>query len=218
MFAAVLFDMDGTLVDSEPLWLISEKELMARFNYPWTEANQADCLGGPLDRVGEYMHRLAGGAESGPYFTRELISLVADKFRGRVPLMEGAAELMELCLELEIPMALVSASPRILVDAVLQNLTPHHFLTSVSSDDVMQTKPDPEGYKKAAHFLGLAIDQCLVLEDSATGVLAGEASGASVVAIPHLVPIAQRERVKTLSSLKELDLQRLRDLYALWQS
>lgn len=217
LFAAVLFDMDGTLVDSEPLWLISEKELMARFDCPWTEANQADCLGGPLDRVGEYMHALAGGAESGPYFTRELISLVADKFRGGVALMEGAADLMGLCLGLEIPMALVSASPRILVDAVLQNLAPHHFATSISSNDVTRTKPDPEGYKKAAQFLGVRIEHSLVLEDSATGVLAAESSGAYVVAIPHLVPIAQRGRVKTLSSLKELDLSRLHDLYADWQ-
>ena len=218
IFAAVFFDMDGTLVDSEPLWLISERELMARFDYPWTQTNQAHCLGGPLDRVGEYMHTLAHGAESGPYFTRELISLMADKLRAGADLMEGASDLMDLCVELEIPMALVSASPRILVDAVLQNLEPHHFAISVSSNDVRRTKPDPEGYIKAAQFLDLPIDRCLVLEDSATGVLAAESSGACVVAIPHLVPIAPRQRVKTMTSLKELDLHKLRDLYASWHN
>jgi beta-phosphoglucomutase-like phosphatase (HAD superfamily) len=217
MFAAILFDMDGTLVDTEPLWLRSESELMARYNYQWTVEDQAQCLGGPLDRVGEYMHRLAQGAQSGPYFTRELISLMEMKLHSGADLTEGAGELMSLCMQLEIPMALVSASPRVLVDGVLENLPPHGFMVSVSCDDVTRTKPDPEGYLKAAQFLHAPIEHCLVLEDSATGVAAAEASGACVIAIPHLVPIEESGRVKVLPSLKQLNLETLQLLYTQWQ-
>jgi beta-phosphoglucomutase-like phosphatase (HAD superfamily) len=97
-------------------------------------------------------------------------------------------------------------------------LPPHGFMTSVSSDDVTRTKPDPEGYLQAAQFLQAPIHECLVLEDSATGVIAAEASGACVIAIPHLVHIAESPRVRVLTSLKELNVEKLRVLYADWQS
>jgi beta-phosphoglucomutase-like phosphatase (HAD superfamily) len=216
LFDAILFDMDGTLVDTEPLWLICERELMSRFGYDWTPTDQANCLGGPLDRVGEYMHLLAGRAESGPYFTQTLISLMVEKLHSGAELTEGASELMAMCVSLGIPMALVSASPRIIVDAVLENLSPHEFSISVSSDDVQFSKPNPEGYLQAADYLQVSISRCLILEDSKTGVAAAEASGACVIAIPHLVEIAETSRVKIISSLKELNLEKMRALFSDW--
>lgn len=205
--------MDGTLVDTEPMWLASETELMARFDYEWTYADQANCLGGPLDRVGRYMFDLAGGKESPEFFTNTLISLTAGHLRDGAQLMEGAQDLMSLCEGLNLPMALVSASPRILVDAVLDNLKGHNFAISISSDDVANVKPDPEGYLAAAKFLSVAIKECLILEDSATGVAAASASGGIVVAIPHLVPISAGERVRVISSVSDLSRERLQDLY-----
>lgn len=212
-FSAVLFDMDGTLVDTEPMWLASESELMARYGYMWTEDDQAHCLGGPLDRVGRYMFDLAEGNETPEFFTDTLIALTEEHLRDGAQLMEGARELMDLCEELSLPMALVSASPRVLVDAVLGNLKGHSFAISVSSDDVMNVKPDPEGYLAAAKFLDVAIAECLILEDSATGVAAASASGGLVVAIPHLVPIDNAERVRVISSVRELSLEKLQNLY-----
>lgn len=205
--------MDGTLVDTEPMWLASETELMARYGYAWARQDQAHCLGGPLDRVGRYMFDLAGGNESPEFFTDTLISLTQAHLREGAQLMEGAQELMSLCEALFLPMALVSASPRIIVDAVLDNLIGHSFAISISSDDVTHVKPDPEGYLAAAKFLDVAIEECLILEDSATGVAAASASGGLVVAIPHLVPISDAERVRVFSSVSELSLSKLQNLY-----
>ncbi len=215
-FDAVLFDMDGTLIDSEPLWLTSEQELMSRYDFGWTEENQAFCLGGPLDRVGNYMSDLAGGAMDGPYFTTTLISIMAEKLSSGAPLMPGALELLELVSRLNVDFALVSASPRVLVDGVLSNLSSHHFDISISSDDVTQTKPNPEGYLKAAGQLGVDITRCLILEDSATGVQAAASSGACVIAIPHLVAIQETDQIRTVSSLEELTEEKLRSLYGTW--
>jgi HAD superfamily hydrolase (TIGR01509 family) len=212
-FSAIFFDMDGTFVDTEPMWLASETELMARYNYEWNAQDQANCLGGPLDRVGRYMFDLAGKTQSPEYFTETLISLTHAHLRDGAALMKGAQELMSLCQSMELPMALVSASPRVLVDAVLDNLEFHYFAISISSDDVNKVKPDPEGYLAAAHALGVAIEDCLILEDSATGVAAASASGGLVVAIPHLVPISEGERLRIVSSLTDLSLQRLQELY-----
>ena len=75
LFDAVLWDMDGTLVDSEPFWLQSEKDLMAEFDYTWTDEDQRHCLGGPLLRVGKYMYELAGHRQSPEYFMHELTQI-----------------------------------------------------------------------------------------------------------------------------------------------
>ena len=215
-FDAILFDMDGTLINSEPLWLISEKELMAQYDFEWTEVNQAFCLGGPLDRVGNYMSELVQGAKDGPYFTQAIIDLMAQRLSQGAPLMPGALSLLNLASHLQVHFALVSASPRVLVDGVLTNLASHHFDVSISSDDVVATKPNPEGYLKAAELLKVDIRRCLILEDSATGVQAAAASGACVIAIPHLVAIEETDQIRTVTSLEELTEEKLGKLYLEW--
>ena len=208
-YSAVFFDMDGLLVDSEPLWLISETEMMAQFGYQWLESDQAACLGGPLDRVGEYMSGLIGGKRDGNSLMLEIIDRMILKFKGDLPFMPGALELITDLQANGIELTLVSASPRSLVDAVLANFEVNPFVRSISNNDVKASKPDPEGYLLAATSGGHDISNSLVLEDSLTGVTAAKASGACVLAVPHLVPIEKSERVDVTESLAQWSYEKL---------
>jgi HAD superfamily hydrolase (TIGR01509 family) len=213
-YSAVFFDMDGLLVDSEPLWLESETEMMAEFDYQWVESDQAACLGGPLDRVGDYMSGLIGGKRDGHSLMLEIIERMVVKFKGDLPFMPGAVELINDLRARNVEITLVSASPRSLVDAALSNFEINPFARSISSNDVKVTKPDPEGYLLAAASGGHDISNCLVLEDSLTGVTAAKASGAWVLAVPHLVPIEKLGRVDTTTSLSNWSYDKLAIKYA----
>jgi HAD superfamily hydrolase (TIGR01509 family) len=162
------------------------------------------------------MSDLVDGSESGDYFHRELINVMAEKVRKKAVFMPGAEALIKNLHVIGVPMALVSASPRIIVDAALAHIQPLPFSTTISSDDVKRTKPDPEGYLKAAHELKVDIGNSLILEDSLTGVTAARASGAKVIAVPHLVKIERDFQTKVLKSLEELDIDLLRELYLNW--
>jgi HAD superfamily hydrolase (TIGR01509 family) len=213
-YSAVFFDMDGLLVDSEPLWLISETQMMAEYGYEWLESDQAACLGGPLDRVGNYMSGLIGGKRDGKSLMLEIIDRMVEKFQGGLPFMPGAIALINDLRAHGVPLTLVSASPRSLVDAALSNFEENPFVRSISSNDVKVSKPDPEGYLLAATSGGHEISNSLVLEDSLTGVTAAKASGAWVLAVPHLVPIEKSGRVDVTSSLTNWSYEKLALKYA----
>lgn len=210
---AVLFDMDGTLIDSEPYWLTSEIELMSEFGYEWTTQDQATCLGGPLERVGQYMSDLAAGQREGSYFHHSLVERVSQKFHSGISVVPGGLEMLFDVKRSNVPMALVSASPRVLVQAAIDSLPEPFFATSISSTDVRNTKPDPESYLKAAAELHVEIGNCLVIEDSLTGVQSGSASGAWVVAIPHIVAIEPGPRIRVINSLQSQTLESLISLF-----
>lgn len=210
---AVLFDMDGLLVDSEPEWLLAEEEIALSLGITWQASDQAHCLGGPLRKVGEYLATRAGlPIEAGVELEQRIIGMMVERVGKGVPAMPGAHELLAELREAEIPIALVSASPRRLVDAALSGAGLSGFDTIVAGDEVGRTKPFPDPYLEAAKRLGVSAADCVVLEDSVTGVTAGLASGAMVVAIPHLVPIAPGERLKVEGSLVEISLDYLQRL------
>lgn len=213
-YSAIFFDMDGLLVNSEPLWLESETEMMAQYDYQWLESDQAACLGGPLDRVGDYMSGLIDGRRDGNSLMLEIIDRMVEKFKGELPFMPGSVELINDLRAHNVEITLVSASPRSLVDAALGNFDVIPFARSISSNDVKVSKPDPEGYLLAASSGGHDILNCLVLEDSMTGVTAAKASGAWVLAVPHLVPIKKQGRVDTTTSLANWSFEKLALKYA----
>ena len=210
-FSAVFFDMDGLFANSEPLWLEGETELMARYGHVWTHEDQVHCLGGPLTRVGDYMFSLVS-AQSPQFFTKTLVEIVVAKLVAGTQLMPGAQKLARVLKESGVPIAMVSASPRNIVNAVLSGVD-HDFATTISSDDVKKTKPDPEGYLKAAEFFGVDITNCLVFEDSLTGVAAATASGAFLIAVPHFVTVNESRRVRVIKSLEELNIEVLANYY-----
>jgi HAD superfamily hydrolase (TIGR01509 family) len=210
-FSAVFFDMDGLFANSEPLWLEGETELMARYGHVWTHEDQVHCLGGPLTRVGDYMFSLVS-AQSPQFFTNTLVEIVVAKLSAGTQLMPGAQKLASVLKESGVPIAMVSASPRNIVNAVLSGVD-HDFATTISSDDVKKTKPDPEGYLKAAEFFGVDITNCLVFEDSLTGVAAATASGAFLIAVPHFVTVNESPRVRVIKSLEELNIEVLANYY-----
>jgi HAD superfamily hydrolase (TIGR01509 family) len=205
--------MDGLLVDSEPEWLKSESEITAAYGYQWTSQDQVACLGGPLSRVGQYMHDKCNQAETPDFFTNKLVEVQSEKMRSHTPFMPGAYELVKDLQKNGVKTGLVSASPRIIVDAVLDNVGAELFPFSISSDDVERTKPYPDAYLKAAQLSNSAIENCLVFEDSLTGVGAATSSGAWLVAVPHLVHVDESERVRVIKSLEQLNFTKVQELY-----
>jgi HAD superfamily hydrolase (TIGR01509 family) len=154
-----------------------------------------------------------GGAKTPDYFTQTLIDTQALKMRGNTPTMPGALELVRELQSQGIKTGLVSASPRNIVDAVLDNLGHDLFPFSISSNDVHNTKPNPECYIKAARLTDSNIDNCLVFEDSLTGMSAATSSGAYLIAVPHLVKITESPRVRVISSLEQVSFAKLKNLH-----
>lgn len=205
---AVFFDMDGLLVDTEPYWLQAERELMAEFDVAWQESDQLYCLGGPMEKVGRYMAELAGGKEDPEWFASELIERMAVKF-DEVTLMPGVADLLAEITQFKMPSALVSASPRRLVDSVLSSVESHPFTLSISAEDVKKGKPHPDPYLRAAELLEVDINSSLIIEDSPTGVAAARSSGAWVIAVPHIASIQEHEKSAIINSLEGHSLNSL---------
>ena len=201
---AVLFDMDGLLIDSEPLWLEAETAVMARLGADWTPADQAQLLGGSLARTVRYLLGKATRPASPGQVADWLMSQVTELIRDRgVPLRPGARELLAEVAAAGLPRALVTSSERGFMDAVLVH-TGLRFDMLVCADDVSMTKPDPEPYLLAAKLLGADPARCVALEDSPNGVASAQAAGCRVIAVPSLVPIEPAPGRTVVRSLAEL--------------
>ena len=200
----VLFDMDGLLIDSEPLWLEAETAVMARLGADWTAADQVQLLGGSLDRTVRYLMSKATRPAAPGQIAVWLMSGVTERVRDQgVPLRPGARELLAEVGAAGLPRALVTSSERGFMDAVLAR-TGLRFDALVCADDVSVTKPDPEPYLLAAKLLGTDPGRCTVLEDSPNGVASAEAAGCRVIAVPSLVPIDPAPGRTVIRSLTEL--------------
>jgi HAD superfamily hydrolase (TIGR01509 family) len=201
---AVLFDMDGLLIDSEPLWLEAETAVMSRLGSDWTEADQVALLGGSLDRTVRYLLAKAARPVPPEVVGEWLMSDIAERVRrNRVPLRPGARELLAGVERVGLPRALVTSSERGFMEAVLDS-TGLRFDALVCADDVAATKPDPEPYLLAAKLLGVPPPDCIALEDSPNGVASAQAAGCRVIAVPSLVPIPPAPGRLVVGSLLDL--------------
>jgi HAD superfamily hydrolase (TIGR01509 family) len=202
--AAVLFDMDGLLIDSEPLWLQAETAVMGRLGSAWTQADQLALLGGSLDRSVRYL--LAKAARPAPpeQVGVWLMAEIAERVRrDGVPLRPGAPELLAGVERAGLPRALVTSSERGFMEVVLDS-TGLRFDALVCADDVAVTKPDPEPYLLAARLLGVPAPACVALEDSPNGVASARAAGCRVIAVPSLAPIPPAPGMLVVGSLLDL--------------
>jgi HAD superfamily hydrolase (TIGR01509 family) len=210
----VLFDMDGLLVDSEPLWFEVETEVMARLGGHWEESDQRALLGGSLPRSVAYLLARAVRPASEQDVARWLVDGMTGLLAARGPrVLPGARELLTQVRAAGLGYALVTSSEREVMDAVLAGLGVD-FDVTVCAADVQRGKPDPEPYLRAACLLGADPRQCVALEDSPNGVAAAEAAGCQLVVVPSLVPIAPRPGRVVVSALTEVDLPMLRAIAA----
>ena len=212
--AAVLFDMDGLLVDTEPLWLETETAVMARLGAPWTPQDQQALLGGSMQRTVSYLLGKATRPVPPETVARWMLDGMLDRARdGRVMVRPGARELVAEVTAAGLPYALVTSSQRRFADAVLA-VTGMTFPVTVCGEDVTATKPDPEPYLLAAKLLDADPARCVALEDSPNGVVSAAAAGCRVLAVPSLVPIQPAPGRVVLGSLRDLTLATLRELAA----
>ena len=209
---AVLFDMDGLLVDTEPLWLETETEVMTRLGGSWTEADQQALLGGSMVRTVAYLLSKATRPVPPEQVAAAMMEgMLARAAAGRVVTRPGARELLAEVAASGVPYALVTSSEREFADAVLAG-TGFQFPVVVTGDDVTAHKPDPEPYLLAATLLGVDPARCVALEDSPNGVASAGAAGCRVIAVPSLLPVEAAPGRVVVSSLWAVNMEVLRVL------
>ncbi|MEV0189992.1 HAD family phosphatase [Kitasatospora purpeofusca] len=213
--AAVLFDMDGTLVDTEHLWWEAAAELADELRHPLTEADAPEVFGQAIEHTAAHLHRVSGTALS----EAELADRLGDSFAGKVAAetvpRPGALALLAELRDARVPTALVSASPRRVVDMVLGTIGRDWFAVTLAAEDTPRTKPAPDPYLAAAARLGLDPAVCVAVEDTPTGVASASAAGCAVLAVPSTgTAIPDGFRITLLDSLEHADLDLLGRLTA----
>lgn len=212
---SVLWDMDGTLVDTEPVWWRAEIATLNRLGARWTVEDCKSLVGSDLAASAEvWMSRLPAGVITREKLVAEVHGEVIRGLKAGVTFQPGALDLLSALRTAGVPCALVSASYRSMVDAVLSHCPPDVFGVTVAGDEVSRGKPHPESYLTAARLLGADPAVSVVLEDSPPGAAAGNAAGAVVVAIPQHVPMPEAPRRVQVASLAELTVEDLRRLVA----
>lgn len=203
--AAVLWDMDGTLVDTEPLWIAAERGLVESHGSTWTEADSRALVGSDLLTAGAYIRDRAALPMTPAAVVEHLVAEVLRGVSRGVGWRPGARELLYGLRALDVPCALVTMSYRPLADAVTALLVPGTFAAVITGDEVTHGKPHPEPYLSAAAQLGVEPSECVVIEDSETGAAAGSSAGARVIGVPNVVPVTSRPGVVITDSLVHLD-------------
>lgn len=214
--AAVLWDMDGTLVDTEPYWIEVEYEIAERHGGEWSDAHALNLVGNDLLDSGRYIREHMGIEPSPERIVEELLDGVVARVEGSVPWRPGARAQLAALREAGVPCALVTMSYERFVAPILRALPANTFDVIVTGDKVELGKPHPEPYLTAAAALGVAPEDCLAVEDSNAGATSAESAGCTVLVIPNHVPVLEGERRIFRASLVGLDLATVRDAPAPW--
>lgn len=214
---AVLFDMDGTLVDSEKLWDVAMHAFYARHGGVLTAEVREATVGGSAENVMQLVfddlgldphpRALAESADWLHEYTGEL-------FEQGLPWRPGARELLEHCVAAGVPLALVTNTRRELAERALKTIGSHYFTVTVCGDEVPDGKPHPAPYERAATLLGVTPAECLAIEDSVVGVASADAAGCAVLVVPNDVEVPDGPRRRHVDSLAGLGVADLRAIYA----
>ncbi|ATY95599.1 HAD family hydrolase [Streptomyces bacillaris] len=233
--AAVLFDMDGTLVDTEVLWWETAREVAAGLGHRLTDADAPEVVGRAVADTAAHLIGVTSGdpstlpgaatgraaapertaADRAAALERTAAELTDSFFRkvdAGAPLRPGAAALLASLEAAGVPFALVSASPRSVVDAVVAGaLAGVDFAFTLSADDTVRTKPHPDPYRAAAERFAADPAACVAVEDSPDGTASADAAGCAVLVVPSLLPVAPGRARTFARSLEEVDLGVLTD-------
>lgn len=214
---AVLWDLDGTLVDTEPAWIAAEYRLVESFGGSWNDTHAHALVGNPLLVSAAYI-REHGGVELPleEIVDRLLVEVVAAVER-EVVWRPGVRRLLDELRAAGVPCAMVTMSYQSLARSVAGQLPAGAFATMVTGEQVALGKPDPEAYLTAAQRLGVQPSRCVAIEDSPAGVASAEAAGCVVLAVRNQVPLAEapgRTVLDDLAAVTVTDLRALISHYA----
>jgi len=211
---AVLWDMDGTLVDSEHYWSISQNRLANQYGAIWTDEDEKGVIGSSLYDSSDLIKRKFGIEDkSVQEIIDHLTDEVIEQLRQVLPWRPGALELLLELKQVGIKTALVTMSMRRMALAVAESIPFAAFDVVIAGDDVRYGKPHPEPYLTAAAKLGVAPIHCIALEDSVTGLNSAAAAGTHAIGVRNLVELpggSDRKIIDTLVGLSATNLHELR--------
>lgn len=214
MPAAVLWDMDGTLIDSEPLWLDAELSMLQRYGIDLTEEVRNSLVGSGLQAAAAVFQRLGVPMAADEIIAEWTASVIAGLREKGPDWRPGALELLAALRDAGIPSALVTMAVREIADAVLELLPDGvGFVGVVAGDEVAHEKPHPDPYLRGAALLGVDITDCLALEDSPNGLRSAFASGAVAIGVPNLLDLAGAEAHEVWPTMAGVDADRLSERF-----
>jgi HAD superfamily hydrolase (TIGR01509 family) len=206
--------MDGTLVDTEPYWMLAETEIVASFGGTWTHEDALQLVGSGLYHSARVLQS-HGVDLSEDEIIQQMSNRVLDQVAVVVPWRPGARELVLELAELGIPTALVTMSIRRMAEQIAAAVGPNGFSAIIGGDEVTHSKPHPEPYQRGAAALGVAASDCVAIEDSAPGVASAVAAGAVVIGVPLHIDLVDDSAYDLWPDLAGRTAE---DLFALYRS
>ena len=212
--AAVLWDMDGTLIDSEPYWLASESAFAAAHDSNWGQDDGLGVIGMSLYESSKLLKERVGSSLEPQQIIDQITDGVLSQLERAIPWRPGARELLKLLKDNNVKTALVTGSMHRMAQKVAEQIGFEAFDVILGGDDVVKGKPHPESYLTAASMLGVDPTHCVAFEDSLTGITAAEAAGTKAVGIAHIVEIPMVENRILWPTLEGVQMNDLRALFS----